>query len=202
MISDPYKVLEVSPNADNDEIKKAYRRLIRIYHPDANINNPNKDQAERKFKEVQDAYDQIIKEREDKERAYSSNYGGFEYQYQGQESVEMQAVYNFINTGHFVEALHVLENMTDRNARWYYVTAIVHASMGNNLNAAQFARQAVNMEPNNAEYRNFLSRLEYRSQWYQNMGRGYERPTVNLGSCCCEVLCIQTLCRCCFFGGF
>ena len=60
----PYQVLGVSPNASDDEIKKAYRTLSRKYHPDANINNPNKDQAEEKFKEVQQAYDQIMKEKQ------------------------------------------------------------------------------------------------------------------------------------------
>jgi len=61
---DPYSVLGVSRDASDDEIKKAYRKLSRKYHPDANINNPNKAQAEEKFKEVQQAYEQIMKERE------------------------------------------------------------------------------------------------------------------------------------------
>lgn len=61
---DPYQVLGVSRDASEEEIKKAYRKLSRIYHPDANVNNPNKDQAEEKFKEIQQAYQQIMKERE------------------------------------------------------------------------------------------------------------------------------------------
>ena len=93
---DPYSVLGVSRDASMDEIKKAYRSLSRKYHPDANINNPNKDQAEEKFKQVQQAYDQIVKERE--QRA-SGNYGGFggygtSGGYQAQDdtqSVEMRA---------------------------------------------------------------------------------------------------------------
>ena len=68
---DPYSVLGVSRDASDEEIKKAYRRLSRKYHPDANINNPNKEQAEEKFKEVQQAYEQIMKEKE-----YGSSYGG------------------------------------------------------------------------------------------------------------------------------
>ena len=61
---DYYEVLGVKKNATDEELKKAYRKLSRKYHPDANINNPNKDQAEEKFKEVQQAYEQIMKERE------------------------------------------------------------------------------------------------------------------------------------------
>ena len=57
---DPYSVLGVSPNATDEEIKKAYRRLSRKYHPDANINNPHTDEAEEKFKEIQQAYKSIV----------------------------------------------------------------------------------------------------------------------------------------------
>ena len=52
-MTDPYEVLGVSRGASDDEIKKAYRKLSRTYHPDANINNPNKAEAEEKFKQVQ-----------------------------------------------------------------------------------------------------------------------------------------------------
>lgn len=59
----PYQVLGISSDASEEEIKKAYRALSRKYHPDANINNPNKAQAEEKFKQIQEAYQQIMKER-------------------------------------------------------------------------------------------------------------------------------------------
>ena len=71
---DPYTVLGVSRNATEEEIKKAYKTLSRKYHPDANINNPNKDQAEEMFKEIQQAYQQIMKERTGGGSSYG--YGG------------------------------------------------------------------------------------------------------------------------------
>ncbi|HBA64449.1 MAG TPA: molecular chaperone DnaJ, partial [Lachnospiraceae bacterium] len=71
---DPYKVLGVDRNATDEEVKKAYRNLSRKYHPDANINNPNKDAAEQKFKEVQQAYEQIMKERTE---GPADGYGGY-----------------------------------------------------------------------------------------------------------------------------
>ena len=61
---DPYSVLGVSRGASDEEIKKAYRNLSRKYHPDANVNNPNKAQAEEKFKDIQSAYNQIMDERQ------------------------------------------------------------------------------------------------------------------------------------------
>ena len=74
-MSDPYKVLGVSRDATDDEIKKAYRNLSRKYHPDANINNPNKDKAEEMFKLVQQAYEQIIYERQHPGASYGSRSG-------------------------------------------------------------------------------------------------------------------------------
>lgn len=62
-MNDPYQILGVSGNASDDDIKKAYRTLSRKYHPDANVNNPNKDAAEEKFKEIQRAYQDIMKMR-------------------------------------------------------------------------------------------------------------------------------------------
>ena len=67
---DPYSVLGVSRDASDDEIKKAYRRMSRKYHPDANINNPNREQAEEKFKQVQQAYEQAVR------YLYGKGYGG------------------------------------------------------------------------------------------------------------------------------
>ncbi len=74
---DPYEVLGVSVNASDEEIKKAYRALSRKYHPDANVDNPHKEQAEEKFKEIQQAYQRIMDERQGKaHRRYSGSYGG------------------------------------------------------------------------------------------------------------------------------
>lgn len=102
MTKNPYEVLGVSQNASDDEIKSAYRELTRKYHPDANVNNPLADLAEERFKEVQEAYDTIMKEREQGggyRYGYGANggYGGTGQQGgfdSSQQNVEMQAVYN------------------------------------------------------------------------------------------------------------
>ena len=75
IMKDPYEVLELKRGASEEEVKKAYRRLSRKYHPDANINNPHKDEAEEKFKEIQQAYKSIVSGEAD--RASYGSAGGY-----------------------------------------------------------------------------------------------------------------------------
>mgnify|MGYP002658845731 CR=1 FL=1 len=63
MIHDPYKVLGVSRDASDDEIKKAYRELARKYHPDNYAGNPLADLVEEKMKEINAAYEMLRRER-------------------------------------------------------------------------------------------------------------------------------------------
>ena len=157
---DPYSVLGVSRDASMDEIKKAYRKLSRKYHPDANINNPNKEQAEEMFKQVQQAYDQIVRERE-QGTSQNSWYGGYQsggYQTQDdQRSMEMRAAANYINAGHYREALNVLERMQEKNGEWYYYHAIASAGAGNTASAMEDARTAMEMEPGQPDVSETLS---------------------------------------------
>ena len=57
MIQDPYRVLGLEPGASDDEVKAAYRRLAKKYHPDVNGGSP---EAEAKMKEINAAYSQIM----------------------------------------------------------------------------------------------------------------------------------------------
>ncbi len=77
MIADPFKVMGVSPDVSDAELKKTYRALSKKYHPDSNPDDPAG--AEEKFKQVQEAYHQIMTAREKGTSAYGqsqqSNYG-------------------------------------------------------------------------------------------------------------------------------
>lgn len=197
---DPYKILGISSNATNDEVKKAYRELSRKYHPDSYVDNPLSDLAEEKFKEVQDAYDQIMKQREG---GYNqqSNYQSSNSGYQQQEPAEMQAVYNYLNARRYREALNVLSGISNRDARWYYLSAVANGGMGNNVVAYNHAQQAVNMEPGNREYSDLLNQMQWRNQRYQNSGGygggyGNNGSSCGTGNLCCDLWCADSLCEC------
>ncbi len=238
-MSDPYSVLGIQHNASPEEIKKAYRKLSRMYHPDANVNNPNKAQAEEKFKQVQEAYDQIMYEKEHGEGTYGNNradggggyqqssqqgsgygYGGFDgfngfggfggFGGQGgysqgatgssADSPQMRAAINYVNSQHYAEAMNILDGMSERNARWYYVHAYANYGMGNIINATEDARRAAAMEPNNQEYANLYNQMQNGGSWYQNMGSSYGQSGSGMGSCCMRLLCLEMLFNCCCCG--
>ncbi len=217
----PYDILGVPSGASDEEIKKAYRKLSRQYHPDANIDNPNKDQAEEKFKEVQQAYQQIMNEREQGYSGYGpgssrgfggfggfGNFGGFggfgqqsasDY---SEDEVHMQAVRNFISSGSYQEALRLLSEIRDRSALWYYYSALANSGLRNNVAAKQNAQTAVQMEPDNLQYRQLLNQLESGGDWYRQRGEIYGNPFEGNADWCTRICMINLLCNCLCGGRF
>ena len=117
-MNDPYSILGVSRNASDDEVKKAYRNLSRKYHPDSNMNNPNKDLAEEKFKQIQAAYEQIMNRRTGSSSPFEDfdDFWGFGRQsHANEEDRYMQVAANYINNGHYAEALNVLGQIENKN---------------------------------------------------------------------------------------
>ena len=204
---DYYEVLGVNKNATDEELKKAYRKLSRKYHPDANINNPNKAQAEEKFKEVQQAYEQIMKEREYGTSGNYNSYGGFggfggqsQSTYQDEEAIRRQAAANYIQSQHFQEAMNVLSSLSQRNGQWYYLSAMANMGLGNNVNAMNDARTAVNMEPDNMQYRMLLQRMEGGGSWYQEQQNPFGGMPVDESDYCMKLCLANMFCGMCCPG--
>lgn len=194
MIADPYQVLGISRNATDDEVKRAYRDLSRKYHPDSYIDNPLASLAEEKFKEVQEAYDQIMNERQHG-GGYSTGTSNTYYN-QGNDSGEFATVYSYINARRYTEAAQLLNNISTRNARWFYLSAITNAGLGNNILALDHARTAVSMEPMNREYVNFYNQLQYGGARYNSTGQTYGRTGMDTGDLCCNLCVADACCEC------
>ena len=163
-MTDPYKVLGIPTTATDDEVKQAYRRLAKRYHPDA---NPGDKAAEQRMKEINAAYDHIING--DTGGAGSAggyeSYGGYGgyggYGYGGYESrsadPRMNAARTYIQFGRYHEALNVLAGIRERDALWYYYSAVANRGLNNRIAAIQHAQKAVEMEGDNAAYRALLA---------------------------------------------
>lgn len=204
----PYSVLGVERGASDEEIKKAYRNLSRKYHPDANINNPNKAQAEEKFKEIQAAYNQIMDERQNGSysNSYSDNYsyGYNSYGSQGAGSVEMQAAANYINARQFAAAMNVLYSIPDsgRNGQWYFFASVASQGLGNLNDAREYISRAIALEPSNFRYRQFEQSINFSRNWYENRSAsyGYYRPYSGVARWCISMAFLNLICNlCCFF---
>ena len=209
---DPYKVLGVSYNASEDEIKKAYRSLSRKYHPDANVGKPNQKEYEEKFKEVQQAYNMIMDQRQGKGQAQQAgeDFWGFGQQGFGgrqqsetRDSQYLASAANYIQNGYYREGLNVLEQVQDRNGQWYYYSAIANYKGGNNAIALDHARMACRLEPNNYYYANLLNQLQGGETRYQQRSSQYGGNPSMAGSNYCGQICGTCLvANLCLGGGY
>lgn len=192
MIENAYRILGVSPSASDDEVKKAYRRLAKKYHPDA---NPGDEVAAGKMAEINAAYDEIMDYRQGKTGAdpysgFGGNTGG------GNRSTEYTAARNFIANRRFGDAMNVLSRMDNRDAEWYFLAGYAQMGLGNRAQAMQYANTAVQMDPNNYEYRQLLSMLQSGAQSYHGFSQGFSMPRVS-DNWCCRILILNLFCNLC-----
>ena len=205
MIDDPYKILGVSPNATDEEIKQAYRRLAKQYHPDR---NPGDEEASKKMQQINAAYEQIKNPgaaHQGGSGGYSQydpfGFGGYQQRsYGNSDSGDnyQKAAMNYIRFGRYQEALNALNNSTDRNARWYYLSALANSGLGNQVTALEHIRRAVSMEPDNQEYIDALNRIEHGGAAYRQQAGNF--TGFSMGGSPCMSLCLCYLCQMLFCG--
>ena len=205
MIDDPYKILGVSPDASDEDIKRAYRRLAKKYHPDL---NPGDQEAARRMQEVNAAYEQIKNPEKFQQQSggYGGSYGGGYYDpfggYRQQQSYGsrsgdqyQQAAYQYIRFGRYREALNTLNSSAERNARWYYLSALANDGLGIQVTALEHIRRAVSMEPDNPEYLSALDQIEHGGAAYRRQAGNFRGFTMGADPC-------TNLCLCYLFNIF
>ena len=210
MIDDPYKVLGISPDASDEEIKRAYRRLAKKYHPDL---NPGDQEAARRMQEVNAAYEQIKDPDKFRQQQSSGGYGGYYDPFGGYRQQQsyggaaqgdqyQQAAYQYIRFRRYREALNALQNSSERNARWYYLRALANDGLGNQVTAMEHIRKAVSMEPDNQEYIHTLNMMENGGAAYRQQAGSFRGFTMGGDPCTNLCLCYLFNLFCCRGPGF
>lgn len=204
---DPYEVLGVDRNASDDEIKAAYRKLAKKYHPDL---NPGDETAAEKMNEVNAAYDAIRNGTADAPYGQSGSYGGYQ-KYGGYQSYagssQYYSVIQYINNRQFQQALNILESIPSgsRDAEWFFLSANANYGLGNQVTALDHAQKAVSMDPGNLQYILFLQQLRQSTGEYQQQSTQFETVHFNPMNLCTGMCCASMLaqfcrfpCLCCF----
>ena len=211
-MTDPYQVLGVSPSATDEQIKSAYRELARKYHPDNYVNNPLADLAQEKMKEINEAYDQIQRQRKQQQQSYSgqasanrgySNAGYSRQSYSGQGRSQFADIRQLLNSNRLSEAEELLED----SGELVVLEVVEHDGEGYLEpigwldQAYSYYTRAVQMNPGNAEYQTALNQL----MWQRNTGRpsgGYgdyrNVQSGGMSGCdmCSGLICADCCCEC------
>ena len=188
-MDNPYDVLGINRNATDEEVKKAYRNLAKKYHPDNNKGNPLADLTGEKMKLINQAYDEI-----QKERAYG-------FSGNGDYHSNFPRIRELIYDKRFSEAEVMLDaaDKTERGAEWHYLKGVVLLEKDWHFDAQKHFETACNLEPDNREYREAFNYMKNKSDnFYSNSHRGGRRePGCSGCDICTGLLCADCLCECC-----
>lgn len=196
-MKDPYKVLGITPNASEQEIKEAYRSLAKKYHPDNYADSPLKDVAEEKMQEINEAYDNIMNQR----RSSSGNSNAYNGNPYTSASSSQSDIRRLIQQNRLVEAEELLDGtpLNARDAEWYFLKGSIYYSRGWLDDAANHFATACRLNPNNMEYRAAMNRMQ--TQRSGAFASNPYRTTSTTGGCsacdmCQGLICADCCCEC------
>ena len=198
-MTDPYSILGVSPNATDEEVKAAYKNLVKKYHPDNyDDNNPLKELANEKMQEINAAYDEIQRIRSGAAAGdnTSSNYSNSTGIYR-----EIRIDINKRNFSDAQRKLYgILENQ--RTAEWHYLNSVILMQKNRINDAMRELEIACNMDPANLEYQRAKEMFNqqagaYGANYYGSAGYRPRRDAADEAcDCCTNLICLDCLCEC------
>lgn len=182
-MQNPYEVLGIREGASQEEIKVAYREMVKKYHPDKYQNNPLADLAEEKLQEINEAYDYLTKNSGGSGFSGSGNFGGGGFGGGGfrgggdstPKPEKLMEIRRAIDAGNLGMAEQLLNQNSTRTAEWFFLKGMISMRKGWYDDAMTSLQTAVSMEPNNFEYQKAMSNIMANSSGYrtQAYGRGY-----------------------------
>lgn len=189
---DPYEVLGIKQGASEDEIKQAFREMAKKYHPDRYNDNPLRDLAEEKMREINEAYDYLMKNNSNQYKGgYSTNSSGYS------SNGDFSRIRQYINSNNISFAENELLKIQNRNAEWFFLRGMISMKKGWYNQGLEDIQRACSMEPSNYEYRETLNRIvqsnrSYVNHSYANKGSGAD----DICSTCACLLCSDSCCEC------
>jgi len=196
MNKDPYKVLNIEPGATKKEIKEAYNKLVKKYHPDYYKEKHMKELAEQKMKEINEAYDYVVNneysqqnyQEKHQERSHAGSQtrsSGYDYSY----------IRTLIQAGRFSEARNILKDLTVRDAQWFYLMGVIEISSGNYNQGRVYFEKAIRLDPENEEYQ--TAYRQTMNGYFFSRRAGHARTDAET---CCQVCgtlwCLDCCCEC------
>lgn len=199
-MTDPYKVLGVSPNASDDEVKAAYRELARKYHPDNYQGNPLADLANERMQEINQAYDRVMElRRGGSSSGGGSSRGGYNQGgYTNQGGSQFSDIRRLITSGRVTQAEELLDGVPShsRDAEWHFLKGSVQYTRGWLDEAYRNFSRACELDPGNGEYRAAMNQLQWQRQTGRAPGRSADYGYGN-GCSLCDVCTAMYCASCC-----
>ena len=193
MMDDPYRVLGLTPDATDEEVKRAYRQLAKKYHPDM---NPGDAYAAQKMNEINAAYDQIKNppQQTTYRTQYTDPFAGWQRQREerGAQPEALRRAQAYLQQRQYAAALNILQSVpeAERTAQWYYFSAIANTGLGNRVLGYEQINRACAMDPDNAEYQYARAQIERNGFTYTSTQNGFNF-TGGAGRVCCG-LCVAS----------
>lgn len=192
-IDKAFEILGVPKGSSQEEIKKAYRKLAMKYHPDQYGNNPLKDLAEDKMKDINEAYNFLMNNYNSASNDNSNNNNN---QYNNQSSSSDYASIRMdIQRNDFITAEQKLQRISVRDAEWNYLMGVVYMNKGWYDAAYDYIRTACSLNPTNMEYRQAFDMINRQNAAYS---QPYRRSSCGSDPCdfCIKLWCADSLCEC------
>ena len=199
-MTDPYSILDVSPNATDEEIKAAYKNLVKKYHPDNyDDNNPLKELATEKMQQINAAYDEIQRIRS------GASSGESTYSDHSSSNGIYREIRNEINQKNYPQAQRMLYAILEdqRTAEWHYLNSIILVQRNMLNDAMRELETACSMDPSNLEYQRAKEMFNQQANAYGNnyygsaAGAPPRRDAADEAcDCCANLVCLDCLCEC------
>ncbi len=196
---DPYEVLGIPRTATDDEVKSAYRKLSKKYHPDNYNNSPLASVAEEKMKEINEAYDAINSQRKGGAAGAAGGYSGNAGRYSNyRQSTEYLNVRQLIQQNRIAEAEAILDPVETqkRSAEWYFLRGMCYYRRGWSQQASSCFQTACNMNPDNQEYKSAVHNMNRQGNYGYGGYNGDSGSQCSVCDICTAIWCADCCCSC------